>query len=84
MRKSTIDGQPSEPLSQYEIRLRGTLPLQYSRWFDNMTITYNGEGNTLLIGPIVDQAALHGLLDKVRDLGLELLEVRKVPRAGKG
>jgi hypothetical protein len=47
-----------------------------------MSITYDGEGNTLLTGPVADQAALHGLLDKARDLGLALLEVRKVPRVG--
>jgi hypothetical protein len=64
----------------YEIRLRGTLPVYWSRWFGGMIITYDDEGNTLLTGPIVDQAALHGLLDKARDLGLALLEVRRVPR----
>jgi hypothetical protein len=63
----------------YEIRLRGTLPLYWSCWFGGMTITYDDEGNTLLTGPIVDQAALHGLLDKAQDLGLALLEVRRVP-----
>jgi hypothetical protein len=66
----------------YEIRLRGTLPLYWSRWFGGMTITYDDEGNTLLTGPIVDQAALHGLLDKAENLGVALLEVRRVPRAG--
>jgi hypothetical protein len=49
-----------------------------------MSITYDGEGNTLLTGPVVDQAALHGLLDKARDLGLALLEVRRVPQVGEG
>jgi hypothetical protein len=63
----------------YEIRLRGILPPLWSRWFDGMTITCDDEGNTLLSGPIVDQAALHGLLAKVRDLGLALLEVRRIP-----
>ena len=76
--------QQSDSLGHYQIRLRGSLPLYWSRWFGEMSITYDGEGNTLLTGPVVDQAALHGLLDKARDLGLALLEVRKVPRVGEG
>jgi hypothetical protein len=66
----------------YEIRLRGILPPYWTHWFGDMTITHDGEGNTVLTGPIVDQAALHGLLDKARDLGLALLEVRSVSRPG--
>jgi hypothetical protein len=76
--------QQSDPLGHYEIRLGGTLPPYWSRWFGDMFITYDGEGNTLLTGPVVDQAALHGLLDKARDLGLALLEVRRVPQVGEG
>jgi hypothetical protein len=79
VRESVMDCTQSDPLAQYEIRLRGTLPPHWSCWFDGMTMTYDGEGNTLLSGPIVDQAALHGLLDKARDLGLVLLEFRRVP-----
>jgi hypothetical protein len=71
--------QQSDPLVQYEIRLKGTLPPDWSRWFDDLTMTYDREGNTVLSGPIVDQAALHSILDKARDLGLALLEVRRVP-----
>lgn len=82
------DGKMNQPHSgspgHYEIRLRGTLPPYWSRWFGDMTITHDGQGNTLLAGPVVDQAALHGLLDKVRDLGLALLEVRRVPQVGEG
>jgi hypothetical protein len=79
-----MDQQPSDPFVQYEIRLRGTLPLDWSRWFDNLTMTYDSEGNTVLSGVIVDQAALHSLLDKARDLGLALLEVRRVTPVEKG
>lgn len=79
-----MNHQHCDPPGHYEIRLRGSLPQHWSGWFGGMTITYDGEGNTLLSGPIVDQAALHGLLDKARDLGLALLEVRKVPRVGEG
>ncbi len=63
-----------------QIRLKGTLPRPWSHWFGEMDITYDGDGNTLLTGAIADQAALHGLLDKVRDLGLALLEVRVLSR----
>jgi len=76
--------QRSNPPERYEIRLRGTLSQHWSDWFGGMTIAYDGEGNTLLSGPIVDQAALHGRLDKARDLGLDLLEVRRVPKVGEG
>lgn len=79
-----MNWQHSGTTGQYEIRLRGTLPPFWSDWFGGLTLTYDGEGNTLLTGPIVDQAALHGLLDKARDLGLALLEVRKVPPLGQG
>jgi len=59
----------------YEIRIKGTLSDQWSEWFENMMITLDSDGNTLISGPVVDDAALHGLLKKVRDLGLRLLSV---------
>ena len=62
----------------YEIRLKGTLAQRWSRWFGGMNITIGIDGNTLLTGAVVDQAALHGVLDKVRDLGLVLLEVKMI------
>ncbi|MBI5302122.1 MAG: hypothetical protein HY868_08300 [Chloroflexi bacterium] len=68
--------QDSAPPVIYEIRLKGHLSSDWSHWFDDLAITYDDEGNTLLTGPVVDQAALHGLLDKVRDLGLYLTSVR--------
>jgi hypothetical protein len=61
----------------YEIRVRGVLDGGWSAWFDGMRVTSDERGQTLIAGPVVDQAALHGLLAKVRDLGLELLEVRR-------
>ncbi len=60
----------------YEIRLKGILSSDWSHWFDGMTITHDDQGNTRLTGYVVDQAALHGLLEKIRDLGLVLLSVR--------
>lgn len=62
----------------YEIRLQGHLGLQWSDWFGGLTLTLEDNGTTVLTGPVVDQAALHGLLRKVRDLGLPLLAIRRI------
>lgn len=59
----------------YQIRIGGQLGEQWTAWFDKMTLTQADNGDTLLIGPVVDQTALHGLLRKVRDLGLPLISV---------
>ena len=61
----------------YEIRLQGRLDARWSTRFDGMTLT-TGDGHTLLAGPVVDQAALHGLLHQLRDIGLPLLSVSQV------
>ena len=62
----------------YEIRLQGQLEAGWMAWFEGLAITLDADGNTLLSGPLADQAALHGLLRKVRDLGLPLLSVNLV------
>ena len=62
----------------YEIRIKGHLDVRWSEWFCGLTITLEDNGDTLLTGPVVDQAALHGLLKKVRDLGLPLLSANRV------
>ena len=62
----------------YQIRIKGHLGYQWTDWFEDLTITLEENGNTLLTGPVVDQAALHGLLKKVRDLGMPLLSVNRV------
>lgn len=59
----------------YEIRLKGYLDSQWATWFNDLTVTLEYDGNTLLSGPVADQAALHGLLKKVRDLGMPLVSV---------
>jgi hypothetical protein len=69
---------PEEPLI-YQIRLKGHLGHQWTDWFDGMSITLEDNGDTLLKGPVVDQSALHGLLRKVRDLGMPLLSVMCIP-----
>jgi hypothetical protein len=62
----------------YKIRLKGHLSHQWTEWFEGLVITLEADGNTLLIGPVLDQAVLHGLLKKVRDLGMPLLSVNQV------
>ena len=62
----------------YQIRIKGHLGQQWSDWFEGLTITLDDKDNTLLTGLVVDQAALHGLLKKVRDLGLPLLSVERI------
>ena len=62
----------------YEIRIKGHLGRQWTDWFEGATITLEDNGDTLLTGPVVDQAALHGLLRRVRDLGLPLLSVSRI------
>ena len=62
----------------YQIRIKGHLGCQWSHWFEGLTITLEDNGETLLTGPVVDQAALHGLLKKVRDLGMPLISVNPI------
>jgi hypothetical protein len=69
--------EPSQPMV-YQIKLEGHLGSQWTAWFEGLTITRGTDGETLLTGPVVDQAALYGLLRKVRDLGLPLLAVNRV------
>ena len=72
---------PKPDLSQpliYEIKIEGHLGTQWTDWFEGLTITLQENGATLLTGPVVDQAALYGLLKKVRDLGMPLLLVHRI------
>jgi hypothetical protein len=62
----------------YEIRVRGVLDDGWSAWFDGLRVTSDEHGQTTIVGAVADKAALHGLLAKIRDLGLELLSVRRI------
>ena len=75
--KQKYDEKHNQP-QRYEIRIKGHLDDRWAEWFEGLAITLQEDGNTLLAGPVVDQAALHGLLKKVRDLGLPLLSVNSV------
>ena len=61
----------------YQIRVKGVIDAKWSYWFDGMSICPQVDGTTLLVGPVRDQAALHGLLAKIRDLGMPLLSVQR-------
>jgi hypothetical protein len=68
---------PAEP-ARYELRVQGVLEPRWSVWFEGLQVSSDERGQTTITGPVADQAALHGLLAKVRDLGLPLLSVRRL------
>jgi hypothetical protein len=68
---------PAEP-TRYELRVQGVLDARWSAWFEGLQLSSDQAGQTTIAGPVADQAALHGLLAKIRDLGLELLSVRRI------
>ena len=68
----------------YEIRIKGHLDDRWADWFEGLTFTRESDGTTLLDGPLTDQAALHGVLNKIRDLGLPILSVQLVRPARRG
>jgi hypothetical protein len=84
---------PAQPPARYRIRIRGHLDPVWSTWFDNLSVTQGDDSTTELVGPLVDQAALFGLLARLRDLGATLLLVEyltaeqgqpDLPRCGTG
>jgi hypothetical protein len=77
----TSTDDPRAPV-RYEIRLQGHLDARWAAWFDGLALTHERDGTTVLRGPVVDQAALHGLLSRVRDLGLPLVSVTRVGPVG--
>ena len=70
--------EPTTQSSHYEIRIKGHLASRWAEWFAGLTMTYTASGETVLCGPIEDQAALHGVLVKVRDLNLTLIAVNRI------
>jgi hypothetical protein len=71
------DGDRHEA-GRYEIRIKGHLGTRWTAWFDGLSLTHHSDGTTVIHGPVADQAALHGLLQKVRDTGLPLVSVIRV------
>jgi hypothetical protein len=84
--KRTVEGRAMSEIStgpqhnpgRYEIRLKGHLDSRWAAWFDGLSLTSDSDGTTIIHGPVADQAALHGLLQKVRDIGLPLVSVTQV------
>jgi hypothetical protein len=70
----------SDAPGRYEIRLQGHLDTRWAAWFDGLSLTHQSDGTTVIRGPVTDQAALHGLLKRVGDLGLPLISVTQVDR----
>ncbi len=75
--QSKPNAETDQP-SIYQIRIRGHLDRRWTDWFEGLSITLREDGDTLITGPVVDQAALHGLLKKVRDLGMPLISVNRI------
>jgi hypothetical protein len=73
----TPDGHQDSP-GRCEIRLKGHLAARWAAWFDGLILTHHGDGTTIIHGQVADQAALYGLLQKIRDLGLPLVSVNYV------
>jgi hypothetical protein len=78
MTERPAPGPDRSESGRYEIRLTGHLDAHWTAWFDGLTVSHENDGTSVISGQIVDQAALHGLLQRVRDLGLPLVSVRKV------
>jgi hypothetical protein len=68
----------TSPPARYQITVEGVLDAPWSAWFDGMRVTSDADGRTTIAGPVADQTALHGLLAKIRDLGLPLIAVHRI------
>jgi hypothetical protein len=66
------------PLQHFEIRVKGVLESRWAAWFDGLSLTHEADGTTVIHGPVVDQAALHGLLLKLRDVGIPLISLTQI------
>ena len=70
--------RPDPAAGHYEIRLLGSLTPRWTAWFDGLQVSDAGDGTTVITGPIADQAALHGRLQRIRDLGIPLISVTRI------
>jgi len=77
-----MSNKQNEKATNYQIRIEGELGPQWSDWFEGLSISQEEDGTTLLTGPVSDQSALHGLLKKVRDLGIPLVSVNRMETDG--
>jgi hypothetical protein len=77
-----MSNEQNEKAMMYQIRIEGQLGKQWTDWFEGLTITQEEGGTTVLTGSVVDQAALHGLLKKVRDLGIPLISLNRMETDG--
>lgn len=75
MTEKSSDHDHDHGAGRYEIRIKGHLDSRWAAWFDGLSLTHHSDGTTVICGPVADQSALHGLLQKVRDVGLPLLSV---------
>lgn len=78
MNAGQSDTPGAQPSGRYSIRVKGYLDQRWADWFDGLTFTYESDGTTLLAGQLADQAALHGVLNKIRDLGLPIISVQSI------
>ena len=76
--RSYVQVMQADESTEYEIRVRGHLDARWSAWFDGLRLTTENDGTTVISGPVVDQAALHGLLQKLRDVGMPLISITQV------
>ncbi|MEV5028028.1 hypothetical protein [Paenibacillus sp. LPE1-1-1.1] len=85
MNETNVSTEGNHSLERYEIRLKGHLDARWADRFEGLSFTYKNDGTTILTGPVIDQAALHGMLRRVRDIGLPLVSVNQVdPKKSNG
>ena len=75
---SYLQGMQADESTEYQIRVIGHLDVRWSVWFDGLRLTTESDGTTIISGPVVDQAALHGLLQMLRDIGMPLISITQV------
>jgi hypothetical protein len=82
MEKFMTDDKKKDTTEIYEIKIQGHLDTKWSEWFYGMTITHESDGTTTLYGPLPDQTVLHSVLDRIRDMNLQLISVKRIASDG--